>query len=159
VERIPAMTILEIAVLVEQAGVGWAARQSFLVESLGLGVQALVTVSLIALSQLFLLHLTLLPTSRTLPPAANGLLPPCANYQPAINRISSPWGMRTVCRCGRPSSGDNYWEDSGGFGGDAALRRYTARKMRPMTTATAATKIAPMIEASADAPVARAMTR
>src|ERR1039458_7461652 len=58
-----------------------------------------------------------------------------------------------------PGSGNNYWGDSGGFRGDAILRLYTARKMRPMTTATTAITIPPMIAASAEAPVAKAMTR
>jgi hypothetical protein len=55
--------------------------------------------------------------------------------------------------------GNHYSGGPGGFGGDAALRLYAARKMRPMATATAATTIPPMIEAAAEAPVAKAMTK
>jgi hypothetical protein len=42
---------------------------------------------------------------------------------------------------------------------DSALRLNMARKMRPMAIAMTATTIPPMIEAAAEAPVAKAMTR
>ena len=54
---------------------------------------------------------------------------------------------RSFVLAGSPGSGNNYWGDSEGFRGDAALRLYMARKMPPM------------IAASAEAPVAKAMTR
>jgi hypothetical protein len=58
------VTLLEVAVVLEQPGVSGVGCQGLLVMPLGFGIQTVIPIGLVPLKQLLLVHLTRLPGAR-----------------------------------------------------------------------------------------------